>query len=242
MLKILYLYPELMNLYGDRGNLTVLQRRCAWYGVPVEIIQAGLGEEIPFSSADMVFMGGGSDHEKAQITHDLLQHADELMHAVEKGIPVLAVGGAYQILGKEYIDSDGKACPGLNLFPFYTETQTERLSGDIVIECVMEGQVQKVIGFENHSGRTWLDDKNLCPWGKVLKGYGNNGEDGTEGFQFQNLVGTYMHGPLLPKNPQTADFFLKKMFARKDIIIKQPLDDSLENFAHQQVLERLISS
>ena len=240
MLKIAHLYPELMNLYGDQGNLTVLKRRAAWYGEPLEIIPIGLGEEIPFSSLDMIFMGGGSDREQGLLTRDLLRHADQLLQAIERGLPFLGICGAYQLLGKEYITFEGKRYPGLNLFPFHTEGKPDRLIGNIVLECTLDGERQTVVGFENHGGRTWLDGTDLLPWGNVRVGHGNNGEDGKEGFQYKNLIATYLHGPLLPKNPAVADFFLKKMFERKEIQIKTILDDTLENFAHQQILQRLI--
>ncbi len=240
MLRIAHLYPELMNLYGDQGNLTVLQRRAAWYGEPLEIVPVNLGESIPFESVDMIFMGGGSDREQSLLTRDLAHHADQLRQVIEDGMPVLGICGAYQLMGREYITFEGEHLPGLNFFSFYTEGGADRMIGNVVLECEINGRQQTVVGFENHSGRTWLEDKTLTPWGKVRVGFGNNGKDGWEGFQYKNLIATYLHGPLLPKNPAVADLFLRKMLERKGITVSKQLDDRLEHFAHQQILNRLL--
>ncbi len=239
MLKVIHLYPDLMNLYGDQGNLSVLERRSAWYGEKLQVVRVNLGERIPFEDADMIFMGGGSDREQGLITKDFVRHADSLLRVIEDGMPVLAICGAYQMLGKEYITVEGERYAGLQLFSFHTEGGKDRLIGNIALETTLNGKTETVVGFENHGGRTWLDDAALQPWGKILTGYGNNGQDGWEGMQYRNLIATYLHGPLLPKNPKLADFFLKTMFERQGLPMSATLDDTLENFAHEQILQRL---
>ncbi|MEA1959950.1 MAG: glutamine amidotransferase [Bacillota bacterium] len=236
---IAHMYPDLMNLYGDWGNLICIKRRMEWRGLTCEIRSIGLEQSFQMKDVDMIFMGGGSDREQNLVYHDLIQKSDELMNEVDDGLPVLCVCGAYQLLGKEYRAYDGTIMKGLGLFDLYTIGEKDRLIGNIAIESELDEDKASVVGFENHGGRTYLDDAELSPFGSVLRGYGNNGKDGGEGLHYRNLIGTYLHGPLLPKNPVVADYFIRNMAKRKGVIIQQELDDQIENFAHQQVKEKL---
>lgn len=236
---IAYMYPDLMNLYGDRGNLLCLQKRINDYGHNCEIQSLYLNDKIDFSNIDMIFMGGGSDREQGLVYNDLLVKADKLMQEIEDGLPALCICGAYQLLGNYYRSHDGSILNGLGFFDLHTEGRKNRLIGNIVIESDINGQKFSVVGFENHGGRTYLNDQKLSPFGTVIKGHGNNGEDGSEGLWYKNLIGTYLHGPLLPKNPHIADFLIRAMADRKGVVIKNTLDDSFERFAHQQVIEKM---
>jgi len=236
---ILHMYPDLMNLYGDRGNLICLSQRLRWYGHTCSIESLGLGQSIDFSNIDMIFMGGGSDREQGLVYQDLLKKSDLLWAQIEEGFPALCICGAYQLLGKSYLAADGTEFEGLGFLDFYTQGAKDRLIGNILLECNLEGQKQTVVGFENHGGRTYLTDSSLTSFGRVLKGFGNNGRDKTEGIKYNNLIGTYLHGPLLPKNPHIADYFIKAMSKRKGINLDRQIDDSLEQFAHGQIIKKI---
>ena len=239
---IAHMYPDLMNLYGDRGNLLCLQKRIKEYGHNCEIQSLYLNDKIDFPSIDMLFMGGGSDREQGLVYNDLLVKADTLMREIEDGLPTLCICGAYQLLGNYYKSYDGSLLNGLGFFNLHTEGRQDRLIGNILIESEIASQKFSVVGFENHGGRTYLNDKNLQPFGTVVKGYGNNGEDGGEGIWYKNLIGTYLHGPLLPKNPRIADYFIQAMAGRKDIQLVPALDDSIEHFAHQQIKKKILGA
>lgn len=239
--KIAHMYPDLLNLYGDRGNLIVLSRRLAWYGFSCQIIPVELGDDIDFSELDMVFMGGGSDREQNLVYRDLFKKADALWAEIEDGMPLLAICGAYQLLGRYYESADGKVMHGLNFFDFYTAGEEKRLIGNILIKTEITGKETTVVGFENHGGRTYFNGPELKPFGKVVKGYGNNGQDKCEGISYKNLIGTYLHGPLLPKNPAVADFFIQAVLKRKGLELNRQLDDRIENFAHEQVKKMILS-
>jgi len=240
---IAHLYPDMMNLYGDRGNLICLKKRLEWRGHECLIKSVGLGQDIDFESIDMVFMGGGSDREQGLVYEDLITRADGFFNAIEAGLPVLCVCGAYQLLGEAYIAADGKMLKGLGFFDFITRGSEPRLIGNVLLEARLNGCNTTVVGFENHGGRTYLDDPRLEPFGRVVKGYGNNGQDGGEGIKYKNLIGTYLHGPLLPKNPAVADFFINAMAERHGLSSEiTPLKDNIENFAHQQVKFRILTT
>ena len=241
-LKIAHMYPDLMNLYGDRGNLICLQKRMQWYGLDCNIKNIHLEDKLDFNQIDMLFMGGGSDREQGLVYNDLIKKADQLMQHINDGLPMLCICGAYQLLGTYYQSHDGQVMEGLGFFPFYTVGKKDRLIGNILLESEFNGHKSTVVGFENHGGRTYFDDQNLQALGTVTKGHGNNGEDKTEGICFQNLIGTYLHGPLLPKNPLLADFFIQAMTQRKGIELDTVLDDSIENIAHEQVRKKIISA
>jgi len=237
---IAHLYPELMNLYGDRGNIICLQKRLEWYGHNCYVEAISPGGQIKLNQYDLVFMGGGSDREQKLVVNELVHNYNELKLEIEVGLPVLFVGGAYQLLGKYYESSDGVQVPGLNLFNFYTEREKNRLIGNIVLAASLHGRPFTVAGFENHSGRTYFEDEDLKALGKVISGFGNNGQDGQEGLWYKNLLATYLHGPLLPKNPILADFLIETMMNRKGIVFKGGLDNCIENYAHEQTKKKIL--
>lgn len=239
---IAHMYPDLLDLYGDRGNLICLKKRLHDYGFNCEIRSIRLHEKIDFNTIDMIFMGGGSDREQGLVYHDLLTKAERFKEEIENGLPVLCVCGAYQLLGKYYQAYDGSIMEGLGIFGFSTQGKKERLIGNILIESETHGKKNSVVGFENHGGRIWLEDHQLKPFGKVIKGFGNNGQDGSEGLWYKNLIGTYLHGPLLPKNPHIADYFIEAMTARKGLTLNKKLNDEIEWFAHEQVIKKLQKS
>ncbi len=237
-LKIAHMYPDLLNLYGDRGNMRCLKMRLEWRGCGVQIVPVYLKDNRPLQDFDLVFLGGGSDREQNIIYQDLAGKAEQLWQGIEDGLPVLAICGGYQLLGQYYRSIQGDDMQGLGFFNYYTQGESGRLIGNIVIEWENGGQAQSVVGFENHGGRTYFNDQKLAFLGRVLKGSGNNGKDGGEGLKYKNLVGSYMHGPLLPKNPALADFFIAAMLASHGVDSNQPLDNRMEAFAHDQACRR----
>lgn len=239
-LKIAWLYPELMNTYGDRGNITVLTKRCEWRGIDVEVERISIETGIErLTGCNLLFMGGAQDTQQEIVNRDLFEKKGPyLKDMVEKHIPGLFICGAYQFLGKYYKTADGHKLPGLGIFSAYTKNpgeQASRLIGNIVIE--RDGET--LVGFENHGGRTYLDPGSVA-FAKVAKGFGNNGEDKTEGISYKNAVGTYLHGPILPKNPTLADWFISKALEIKygKKMELEKLDDSLENNARDFILRR----
>lgn len=237
--RIAHLYPDLMNLYGDRGNLICLQKRLEWYGHDCVLEAVSLNGDPDYKRFDMIFMGGGSDREQGLVYQDLLRRSDRLWAEFDGGMPALCICGAYQLLGQYYESYDGIQLKGLGFFNFITRGQIDRLIGNVIISSSVPGDNTTIVGFENHGGRTYLSDERLQPFGTVINGFGNNGQDKTEGMCFRNLIGTYLHGPLLPKNPAVADFFIHAMANRKGAKLNAPLDDQLEHFAHQQVISRV---
>lgn len=239
--NIAHMYPDLMNLYGDRGNLICLKRRIEWYGHDCNIKTIHLGQKIDYSSMDMMFMGGGSDREQVLVYRDLLARAEKLKQLIDAGLPVLCICGAYQLLGTSYRAIDGTIMAGLGFFDLNTIGEKTRLIGNILLECEIGNNNFEVVGFENHGGRTFLNDPTLKPLGNVIKGFGNNGVDGTEGIIYKNLIGTYLHGPFLPKNPAVADWYIASMAARKNVQLTKQPDDKIEKFAHEQVKNKILS-
>ena len=240
-LTIGWLYPELMSTYGDRGNIIALSKRCQWRNIDVQVKRLDVGFDYKeLSTCDILFMGGAQDTQQEIVSRDFSTKKKELLRdLVEKGTPGLYICGAYQFLGKYYKELNGNKIPGLSILDLYTENPGEskkRLIGNIIIDS----SLGKLIGFENHGGRTYLG-KNIKPLGRVLKGFGNNGEDGTEGAIYKNSVGCYLHGPILPKNPKLADFLIKKALERKykKEIELEELDDSIENKARSVIAKRL---
>jgi hypothetical protein len=236
--KIAHMYPDLMNLYGDRGNLLCLKKRLQWYGQQPYIYKVSFGSKLDYHNIDMIYMGGGSDREVKLIYPDLISRGAGLKDAMENGLPMLFIDSAYQLLGRSYMDADEKIIDGLSFFKFSTRKAKDRLTGNLILTSSVTGKECTVVGFENHYGCTYFEDKNLQPFGRVIEGYGNNGEDGTEGFIYKNLIGTCLHGPLLPKNPEIVDYFIKAMAKRRRISLESHLDDSIENFARNQVVNR----
>ena len=237
-LTIGHLYPDLLNLYGDRGNIQCMKKRCEWRGIEVQVKEYQLTDPIDFTTLDIVLLGGGSDREQ-QIVCTTLQNIQGDMKAyVEDGGSVIAVCGGYQLLGHYYETAEGKM-KGLSLVDLYTKQGSPRLISNAVLKS--DAFPYEITGFENHGGRTWIGDNR--PFGKVLYGYGNNGEDKMEGILYKNVVGTYLHGPLLPKNPHVCDYLLGNALNRKygDAGL-EPLDDSQELEANQYIKNRFSGS
>ncbi|MGI9952000.1 glutamine amidotransferase [Moorellaceae bacterium AZ2] len=240
-LHICHLYPELLNLYGDRGNILILHRRAQWRGIEVEVSRISLGDRLDPKLYDLFFLGGGPDQEQGVASKDLLTKGPWLREAVEEGAAVLAICGGYQLLGRYYRTAGGDILPGLGVFPVYTEAGNRRLKGNIAIRAPRLTDPRPVVGFENHGGRTFLadDDHRAEPLGYVVFGFGNNGEDGTEGCIYGRAIGTYLHGPLLAKNPHLADYILalalQKRYGQVDL---PPLEDELEWNANEAILRR----
>jgi len=202
-LNITHLYPELLNLYGDLGNIAALTKRLSWRGIGSTVTQVKLGDGIDFANTDILFLGGGSSREQLMARDALLGVAGKLREYVENGGVMIAICGGYQLLGKYFV-LDQDRIEGLSLLDIYTDGAQGRLTGNVVLESSIVSD--KIVGFENHAGRTFIGD--YQPLGRLLTGHGNNAKDGHEGVVYKNLVGTYLHGPLLPKNPQLCDWLL----------------------------------
>jgi len=233
VLRVCALYPDLMNIYADRGNLMVLERRCGWRGIGFELAGVGLGEPLDPDAHDLFYVGGGQDSDQALCARDLATVKREALHAAaDRGAAVLAVCGGYQLLGHGYA-LGGQRLPGVGLVDSETvRGEGERLIGNIAIEVRLEGMdaPEVIAGFENHGGRTRLGAA-AQPLGRVLRGHGNNGADGWEGVQRGRVLGTYVHGPLLPKNTWLADWLISVATGRERTAL-EPLDDALEVAAH----------
>jgi len=228
-LRVCSLYPDLMNIYADRGNIAVLRARCEWRGLGFEHSASGLGEPLDPDSADFFYMGGGQDRDQALVAEDMVATKRDALHAAHtREAVILAVCGGYQLLGSSYQMGD-QELPGVELVDLRTVREPgPRLIGNCAIESDLGGD-SVIAGFENHGGRTYLGDGEQ-PLGKVLNGFGNNGRDGYEGVRRGNTIGTYLHGPLLPKNVWLADRLIELALG----IELQPLgDDELERAAHQ---------
>jgi lipid II isoglutaminyl synthase (glutamine-hydrolysing) len=237
-LRIAFLYPELMNIYGDRGNILTLSRRAHWRGIDVQVDMVSTGSEIDPDRYDFYFFGGGQDKQQIAVSQDLQgRKGDALKEAVERGAVVLSVCGGYQLLGKYYRPFDGDDLPGIGLFDAHTDAGNKRYIGNVLIESSLPG-VGTIVAFENHSGRTYLGP-GCRPLGRSLIGGGNNGEDGTEGAVYKSAYGCYLHGSLLPKNPRLADLLLRQALRRRHGDVElAPLDDALEERAHASATGR----
>lgn len=237
-LNICHLYPDLLDLYGDRGNILALAARCRWRGIEPVVQQASLGEDLDFMGMDILFLGGGSDREQGLLVKDLMHREKELRSAIENGLVVLAICGGYQMLGKYYQMASGEILQFLGIIDIWTIAGTKRLIGNVVVE--LDEKSKTLVGFENHSGQTYLGE-GVMPLGKVLFGHGNNGEDRQEGVRYRNVFGTYLHGPLLPKNPHFADLLLELALLRRGLDSHlRELDDGLEELAHETMVKRLM--
>ncbi|EKD86065.1 MAG: hypothetical protein ACD_37C00493G0002 [uncultured bacterium] len=240
-----WLYPEFMNIYGDRGNILVLQKRCTWRGLKAEVKLLELGfSEKELYNCDILMMGGAQDLQQKIVSDDLLPKRKALSSIIEAGVPGLYVCGAYQFLGNYYKDADGKIIEGLKIFDLHTVNpgeKSKRLIGNLTtrISMSIDSPLTTLVGFENHGGRTYLGKK-VKSLAKVLNGHGNNGEDLTEGAFYKNSIGTYMHGPILPKNPHLADYLIKCALQMKDRSAILPLlDDTVELNAHKAIAKRM---
>jgi lipid II isoglutaminyl synthase (glutamine-hydrolysing) len=228
-LKVCGLYPELMNIYADRGNIAVLRARCEWRGLGFELAASSLKDPLDPDAHDLFYIGGGQDRDQAAVAHDMAATKREALHrAADRGAVVLAVCGGYQLLGHHY-ELGGEQLPGVGLVDLRTvREEGPRLIGNCAIEADLGTGLRVIAGFENHGGRTYLGDGEQ-PLGRVLAGHGNNGKDGFEGVHRGNVIGTYLHGPLLPKNVWLADRLIELALG----IELEPLpDDSLEDAAH----------
>jgi len=247
-LRIAHLYPRLMNIYGDRGNIVCLVRRCRDRGIEVEVAELALGDQLDPAQYDLIFIGGAQDREQRRVAEDLRSVKGEaLRQAVEAGVTVLAVCGGYQLFGRSYREATGEELEGLGIFDLWTEHPgpgARRLIGNVVAELLPDDGREggSLVGFENHGGRTYLGAE-ATPLARVRSGFGNNGRDGTEGARYKNAFGTYLHGSLLPKNPRFADRLIELALRRthgNDVRLA-PLDDELEELAHEAAL-RLVGS
>lgn len=239
-LHIVHLYPDLLNLYGDRGNIQCLRMRCKWRGIEAHVTECSLNDRLSLASADIVLLGGGSDREQQIVCTRLQKVRPELHDYAEDGGTLLAICGGYQLLGHYYDTSEGRM-EGLSLVDLYTEQGSPRLISNIVLrnETIPELKALEIVGFENHGGRTYIGDN--MPFGRVVHGYGNNGKDACEGVLYRNVIGTYLHGPLLPKNPHVCDYLLQKALDRKygvRLSSFPTLDDSLETSANRAIAAR----
>jgi CobQ-like glutamine amidotransferase family enzyme len=234
-IRVGHLYPEYLNIYADRGNIAVFERRSALRGHELEVSAISVGDELVPGEHDLLYIGGGQDREQALIAPDLAAKGDTIKEAVENGTAMLAVCGGYQLLGRGYRDRHGGVMPGVGLFPHDTIAGERRMIGDVLLECELEpGERRTVAGFENHAGRTRLDP-GAQPLGRVVAGFGNDGDSGLEGCRVGPALGTYLHGPLLPRNPWLADWILSRALAHAtggDPPELEPLPDLLEAEAH----------
>ena len=234
-LRVLALYPEQMNIYADRGNITFLRRRCEWRQIGFSYAAAGPGESVDPAAHDLIYIGGGQDRDQRLVAADLVSSKrDALASAVEDGAVLLAVCGGYQLLGHSYQLGEERIL-GLGLADLETVREPgDRLIGNVAIEADLGSGPEVVAGFENHGGRTYLGT-DADPLGRVVKGFGNNGKDGLEGVRRLNMIGTYLHGPLLPKNAPLADRLIQLALARREGSEPQLglLDDDFEHEAHR---------
>lgn len=232
-LRLAHLYPDVMNIYGDRGNVIALHYRCEQRGITLEVREVGIGDSFDPADFDLLLIGGGQDREQRRIADDLVEKGPAVREAIDDGLPTLAVCGGFQLFGHRYVDHDGGIIPGIGVFDLETRhpgPRADRCIGDVVLSTPLG----EVVGFENHGGRTYLAPGQE-PFGRVVRGFGNNAEDGTEGARIKNAIGTYLHGSLLPKNPAVADELLRAALQRRygEATELEPLDDVLETAAHR---------
>jgi len=243
-LNICHLYPDLLNLYGDRGNIITIAKRSQWRGIHINIYDVSMGDEFDAQNYDIIFLGGGQDYEQEIIQDDVLnQKGNEIKNAIQNDKIFLAICGGYQLLGKYYKTWDEKEIEFLNALDLWTIGGKKRMIGNFCFECDFlksESYDGKIVGFENHSGKTYLGPS-VKPLGKIVKGYGNNGEDGFEGATYKNVFCSYSHGSLLPKNPILTDHFITLALKQKykDFVSLQKLDDEFEELAHNTMIQRI---
>jgi len=240
-LSICYLYASGMNVYGDRGNVLTLVRRCRWRGIDVEVVERGVGEHGSLDRFDVFVAGGGQDRDQVAVSEDLQGDTGKmLVEAVEHDAVLLAICGMYQLLGHYFKTGSGETLPGIGIFDAWTVAGSRRFIGDVIVRCQVDETVIDLVGFENHSGRTYLGP-NGRPMARSVVGAGNNGEDGQEGARYRNAFGCYLHGPLLPKNPDFADYLIRLALRKRyrDDVKLAPLDDTIEIGARRAMIERI---
>lgn len=232
-LNILHLYPDLLNLYGDKGNIAVFRKRCELREIKPNIININADDKLSLDNADIILLGGGSDRAQKLVSEKLLKIKKEFEEYRDDMGCMLAVCGGFQLLG-HYYQTETEKIEGLSLCDLYTDHSEKRLTGNIAIQT----QEGVVVGFENHSGKTYIGE-NSTPFGMVIRGFGNNGEDKKEGIIFKNIIGTNLHGPLLPKNPEIADLIIERALERKhgEKITLEPLNDTIAEYAKSYVLD-----
>jgi CobQ-like glutamine amidotransferase family enzyme len=235
-IRVGHLYPDYLNIYADRGNIAVLADRARARGYELDVRPIGMGDAVPVGEVDLFYVGGGQDREQELVAHDLVRKQDALQEAVDRGAAFLAVCGGYQLLGRHYVDVAGTELPGIGLLPLSTVAGERRMIGDVLLDCEWAGRT--LAGFENHAGRTMLDD-GAEPLGRVISGFGNDGRSGFEGCRRGRVYGTYLHGPLLPRNPWFADLLLTEALAHAGVeAVLEALPDELERAAHAVSAER----
>jgi lipid II isoglutaminyl synthase (glutamine-hydrolysing) len=241
IIRVGHLYPAYLNIYADRGNIAVLDRRARLRGHQLEVVAVEPGDSLDPGACDLLYVGGGQDREQALIAPDLVGRGDAIRAAVAGGTALLAVCGGYQLLGRGYRGRDGAWLEGAALFPLETVAGEKRMIGDVLLECELTpGVVETVAGFENHAGRTLLD-AGAEPFGRVIAGHGNDGRSGYEGCRAGTAIGTYLHGPLLPRNPRLADWLLERALEHAGASTATPLaplPDELERLAHAVATRR----
>ena len=234
-LELAYLYPNLLNIYGDRGNVLTLSFRCQARGINLNVTTIGPSANLQEKDFDIFFMGGGQDQQQVLVSNDLQTKKKELIGFIESNVVFLAVCGGYQLLGKYYRAGDDSEIPGIEALDLYTVAGNKRMIGNVLCKEI-ESQ-ETITGFENHSGKTYLGSS-VKPLAKIIRGGGNNGEDGLEGARYKNVFGTYLHGSLLPKNPDLADKLIKIALERKGLKMpKIPLENSFEEIAHRKAIK-----
>jgi CobQ-like glutamine amidotransferase family enzyme len=238
-LRLAHLYPDQMNLYGDRGNVLALIRRAEWRGIAVTVEGIQPGEQWEPWAYDLLFMGGGEDSHQVRVAPDFLRMGEALARALAQGVPMLAICGAYQLLGRYYETADHRRLSGIGWLDAWTEAGGQRAIGDAVVESLLDIEPKTLVGFENHGGRTFLGG-GLKPLGRVRLGKGNNGRDGFEGAVREHTIGTYLHGSLLPKNPHLTDLLLRWALASHGQDERlEPVPSEVEFAAHAVICERV---
>ena len=236
-IRVGHLYPDYLNIYADRGNIAVLSERARLRGHELAVRALGMGDAVPAGEIDLFYVGGGQDREQALVAQDLVTKADVLRAALEDRAAFLAVCGGYQLLGRSYRDVAGQELPGIGLLPLHTVAGQRRMIGDVLLSCEWAGG-ETLAGFENHAGRTLLDE-GAEPLGGVVSGHGNDGSSGFEGCRYRRAYGTYLHGPLLPRNPWFADHILAEALRHQGADpVFSPLEDGFEAQAHAVSAER----
>jgi CobQ-like glutamine amidotransferase family enzyme len=250
-LTVMNMYSDILNTYGDIGNFTCINQRIRWRGIGLNIQECTIDKDDDFNweDIDIILIGGGSDNNQSIVSNHLLEQRKDLVEFVETGGVLLAICGSYQMFGNKYIDLEGNDIPCLEVFDIETKSEANRLIGDIVISNAIpdsknsinndfDFKLESMVGFENHGGRTYHNYDSL---GYVKVGFGNNGEDKTEGMVYKNFLGSYLHGPFLPKNPHIADYMIFNALKRKYSIDEiEDLNDSIEINAHNRMLKRLL--
>ena len=232
-----HLFPDMLSVYGDTGNILTLKNRLIWRNMDVTVKTFEKDDPISFDGIDILYLGGGDDHAQKQVYERLLPHRDALLAYIEAGGVLLATCGGFEMLGRNF-EADGTTLSGLALLNISVSSGKGRLIGNVVIESTITGKTETFVGFENHAGR--MDIAGYEPFGRVITGKGNNGEAGLEGVLYKNVLGTYLHGPLLPKNPRLADEILSRALMQKykEAVSLEPLLDTFENAAHEYAVNR----